>query len=360
MATRHKGIALACVVCLVLVGCDRITRLTSNGLEDNRCFTDTLSADGRYVAFSTTSDPTGRTSVQQTVLRRADGSASKVVAGNGSGATTGGSLSHDGERMALVIDVRIGDRSEGRGYLYRRSTGTRTQVTPSGADVTGLVISADGKKLAYAAGGVIWKADVASGSRKQISPAATSEVTYARASLSADGRYVSFVTRSLSEGRQLTVRDSLGSASWNLLNVFESRAETTQSAVSGDGRWVVYGKANPGSAGGAPQIYLWDRSTGASARLTTIGYPRAIGGAAISGDGSRIAYSNTDYDSGAGKLVLIERSSGSSRTIVSANQPVVNPSFTTDGRTLAFCSSASDLPSGDGRFHPNVFLWTDR
>lgn len=360
MAVRRAWVAAVVGACAVLAGCDRITPVTVNTAEKYGCHSNSISADGRYVAFSTPGDPSGLSQDQRTIIRRSDGTGSVTIAGYGTGAASGGSVTGDG---GGVVFTRWTSNTDGTGdaraYLWRRSTGQTTPVSPAGESVVSPVISADGKWIAYAGDYAVWRVSVATGARTMVSPTPDDSTTYAQPTLSADGRYMTFLTRRMSENTNITWRDNVTGETRQLLNAFERAPSTSRAAISDDGRWVTFTKTNPGDLGGSPQVNYWDRTSGSHTRLTSASNPRFVGGATISGDGTRIAYSWTDRNTQVGRLVLVDRASRTSRTVVDVDQPIASAMFSKDGHTLSFCTMATDL-NPNGSYAPNIYRWTDR
>ncbi|CAN5720173.1 hypothetical protein BH10ACT1_BH10ACT1_06140 [soil metagenome] len=126
MRARRTWIGVAAVACLLLAGCDSISAVTSNRTPDSRCFTNSLSADGRYIAFTTLSDPSGQTQLQQSLVRKADGTGSVKLAGDGSDTSTRAAVSGDGGSVAYQLFVRSGGEGRRVGFVWHRSSGVRT------------------------------------------------------------------------------------------------------------------------------------------------------------------------------------------------------------------------------------------
>jgi Tol biopolymer transport system component len=116
--------------------------------------------------------------------------------------------------------------------------------------------------------------------------------------------------------------------------------------ISADGRWVVFvssAAALPG-ANGASAVYLWDRETGISRRLSNnTGSGQTYEGiheVDISDDGSRVVYSAYDNDAGGRDDVFLVQLPGGSVRRLGEPSPGVGPTADTGGPAI----------SGDGQW----------
>ncbi|CAN5720179.1 hypothetical protein BH10ACT1_BH10ACT1_06150 [soil metagenome] len=209
--------------------------------------------------------------------------------------------------------------------------------------------------MAYSSGGAIWRSDVTGGPRAQVSPTPDSATSYSAPTLSLDGRYVTYRIHRV-DWNGLAVTDQTTGTTWQLIKPTEDAYDTSSASISEDGRWVAYVKNNSSVAGNAPQAYLWDRTTNASSRLTTVAYPIRIGGISVSGDGTHVSYLRYDPSSQGSSIVLVSRPDKTSRTVVSANRPVDSTVLSRDGHHLSFCTTASNVGSG-GTVAPNLYVW---
>ncbi|MFJ8434712.1 TolB family protein [Kitasatospora sp. NPDC094019] len=198
-------------------------------------------------------------------------------------------------------------------------------------------------------------------------------------SLSADGRYAvlgadatNLVPGDTNGATDVFVRD--------LLTRRTERVSLTSSGTQGDGRsydGVISGNGRyvaftstaalvPGDTNGAEDIYLRDRWTGRTERLTTGDPKREVPGldsflASISWDGRYVAFasSRTDLVPGAvdprANIYLLDRWSGTTRLIsrapdgTPANRASTAPVISGDGSKVGFTSRADNLlPPGEG------------
>ncbi|HEX7181243.1 MAG TPA: hypothetical protein VF756_05330 [Thermoanaerobaculia bacterium] len=349
-----------------------------------------VSADGRYVAFASTSP--------------------NLVAGQ-----------NDGNNW---YDVFLRDRVSGTVTLVSRSSAsaTRTGNAPSilprisadgnwvvfVSEATNLVAGqVDGIGLGFGIVDVfLWER--ATGAMILVSRSASSAVTagnnsaIAAVSLSADGAYVAFqsLATNLVAGQTDTNTFSdvflydraagttalVSHASGSLTTA--GSATSSASEISADGRYVVFSSqstdvvAGQTDTNGLNDIFLYDRTTGTNV-LVTHASGAAVTAAdgfsfapAISADGRWIAYGSgatnlvagqTDggassnvflYDRTAGSSVLLTGANGSATT--EANNASGDPSISADGATIAFYSLATNLVAGqtDANSASDVFLYT--
>ncbi|HZA87335.1 MAG TPA: hypothetical protein VE466_10670 [Acidimicrobiales bacterium] len=137
-------------------------------------------------------------------------------------------------------------------------------------------------------------------------------------------------------------------------------------SVSGDGRYVAYYSSAsnlvPDDTNGVADVFVWDRDTGATARITD-------GNAwsqepAISVDGRYVAYysfaSNLvpDDTNGFADVFVWDRDAGTTTRITDGNDNSGRPAVSADGRHITFDSSASNLVPDDANgFKRDVFVW---
>lgn len=335
-----------------------------------------MSADGRWLAFVS--------------------SASNVVSGQ---------VDSNG------INLR-GDESGGDVFLYDRTTGTTVLVSRStaGPTVTGnrsseeVAISADGRFVAFASyatdlvenGPVdendapdIYLYDRVNGTTELLSdPGATvyGETSTSRSPvLSADGRYVAFVTGDKFAGAEgdkddnpalipnfnVFLYDRIRGTSTRIVppdgSRYEEYEETDHPSISADGRWLAFSGRSPVDDAGA--VFLYDRVSGkislvshASSSPTQTANGFCLG-PSISADGAFVVYecnaTNLVPGQRGGQLglmnvFLFRRSTGETALVSHARNSLVRASngssggasISADGSWIAFASHGTDLVAG--------------
>ncbi|MEU1023985.1 RICIN domain-containing protein [Streptomyces sp. NPDC005904] len=205
-------------------------------------------------------------------------------------------------------------------------------------------------------------------------------------SISADGRYVAFesVARGLVAGdtnghRDVFVRDRTGGTTRRVSvssGGVQGNGWSFSPSVSGDGRYVAFvsGASNlvPGDTNGADDVFVHDRQTGTTQRVSVSGGgAQGNGGstaAAISADGRQVAFTSsatnfTAGDTNAADDVFVRdlQSGTTQRVSVSGgggqgDRGSMAPSLSADGRHVAFSSSATNLVAGDTNGRIDVFV----
>ena len=294
-----------------------------------------ISADGRYVAFST-ADPLADndTDFSEDVYLHdtATGVTELVSVGPDGKSPAGGSLpavSADGRFVVFVSDAELTPDAgwSGATYLRDRSTGTTTRVGP---------------KMYWWSG---------------------------RPDLSADGRFVVLATNVNAVPQDTNIDDDvyLWDRTTGALTVVSAGSDgktasgdSDEPAVSDDGRYVTYRTASKAVHGGVEgsRVVVTDRTTRRSAVVsaTTGSTP------AISGDGRWIAYTvnRSTYQT---DVLLWQRASGATTTISMnvAGKPAkgtsLRPRLNADGRYVAFWSTAHDLVPDTLTAPLSLFRW---
>ncbi len=143
----------------------------------------------------------------------------------------------------------------------------------------------------------------------------------------------------------------------------QANGGSSHPALSADGRYVAFESDATNLAGGAGGLFLKDRQTGATTRISVDGE-----NASISNDGHFIAYesfaaslisgdTNNAYD-----VFVYNRESGVTTRVsvdssgAQANAGSGSPSISGDGRLVAFQSDATNLVSGDENGVADIFV----
>jgi Tol biopolymer transport system component len=330
---------------------------------DDRSETPSISADGRYVAFTSQAlnlvpgDTNGGTDVF--VHDRTTGVTSLVsvsTAGfQGSDSSYAPSISADGRFVAFIsaaTNLVPGDTNllTDDVFVHDRANGVTSRVSVNSAGVQGndtclsLSISADGRYVAFGSGASnfapgdtneasdVFVHDRTTGATSLVSADLAgvpgNDGSYEQPSISADGRFVAFRSRAsnlvLGDGSHVddvfvrdretetTTRVSVDSAGG------EGNAMSASASISADGRFVAFesGASNlvPGDTNMHFDVFVHDRVSGITLRVST--------------------------DSGG------TQANGASR------EPSVSP----NGRFVAFWSDASNLVPGDTNGTSDVFV----
>lgn len=339
-----------------------------NGLE-NHSMAPALSADGRFVAFTSTSLPL----------------------------FPGG---------PVAANVFLRDRQAGTTVRISRST-TGGATEPPDAWSNQVAISADGQVLAFASGannlvdgdtngrtdvfvfdqrtGVTKRVSVATGGAQAVGGDSSAP------SISADGRFVAFesTATNLVAGdtnncgdvfvhdlrTQQTTRVSVTSSGAQAVPGFVSQGSRSP-ALSADGRFVAFESdaANlvAGDTNGVLDIFVHDRGSGTTTRVSV-----ATGGvqgnghstrASLSGDGRFVAFDSGARSLAPGKttldsdVFLHDRTTGETTRITTglageeADSSSLGARLSRDGRYLAFFSFATNLVPGDSNGVGDVFV----
>ena len=311
----------------------------------------------------------------------------RVTAGNGP--TTLGGITTDGTTVAvrseatdLVPGTTVGDI-----YFYDLTTETLTPtgVEPDTASSSGLVLTPDGSTAFFGdrldpvdgAGPVIGALDLASGTTSvRVAPPGNRDAAPQSASadggvlaytwftdqfglllsldteagregdfdvnsfntsvsVSDDGRYVALA------GGGVEVYDRTTQASSSVDGSCISETSRDGSSLSADGRYLAYSCYSAFGVDDETDLFVWDRTTGRSERITPDGDDGiAVTDGSISDDGRFVAYSYVRFGARAGAgTYLWDRTTGRSTLIA----PVRSlPTVSGDGSVVAFTAAAPD------------------
>lgn len=207
-------------------------------------------------------------------------------------------------------------------------------------------------------------------SHSTASPAATSDLGVDEAVISADGRWVAFLSESknltvdqtatISHARELFLFDSLSGATTRIShstfgetnNIFGVR----ELAISADGQFVAFASDAPDLIPGQQEgngyldVFLYDRTTGQTALVSHTGGSTSMTGnsssqdLSLSADGRFVAFDSgaTDLVPGRSGVFLYDRLSGAFRWIGQGGSPTLSA----DGGTVLFFSDQSDVVPG--------------
>jgi Tol biopolymer transport system component len=396
--------------------------LTAAGALGNAdSFRSSMSADGRFIAFhSAASDlVTGDTNgtLDVFVRDRVTGAVERVSVGSGGAQASGGSdspsISADGRFIAFrssATDLVTGDTNGALDvFVHDRETGSTRHVSVDTGGTQGdggsiaPALSADGRLVGFSSAATnlvpgdtnavpdVFVHDVQAGITQRVS-VATGGVqaggTSTSPSLSDDGRLVVFwsTAADLAPGdgnaaEDVFVHDRETGVTERVSVAADGREGDGGSfhpSVSGDGRHVAFwsNAANlvPGDTNGWPDVFVRDRATGATERVSVAStgvqglglglsdYP------SISADGRFVAFQSqaanlVPGDTNVSSDVFVhDRSTGSTERVSVAADGVQGdghsyfPSIGADGRHVAFYSQASNLiPGGSAANRRQVY-----
>lgn len=325
-----------------------------------------ISADGRFVTFESdaanlvTGDTNGKTDVF--VHDRVTGTTTRVSVTSGGAQATDGrsqrpSISADGRFVAFqseATDLVAGDTNgKSDAFLHDRSTGAtiRISVATNGAEATGgdsanAAISADGRVVGFESSATdlvaadtngvsdVFVRDLTAGTTSRVSltsAGAAADAESIAPSLSADGRYVTFISQAtnLVPGDTNLQYDSFlrdrATGTTTRVSVTSAGAQATNGASyspvpSADGRYVTfYSYATDlvdGDTNARPDVFLRDRLDGTTVRISLT----FLGAQAFNGDS-------------------------------------YVPSISADGRFIAYYSDSADIVGGDTNGALDVFVY---
>ena len=337
--------------------------LSSNGIQGNGAsgiYGISTSADGRYVAFSS--------SATNLVARDTNGTPDIFVRDRWTGAI---------ERISVSSAGAQGDY----GHIA-------PSITPDGRYVA---FASDSTRLV--GDDTNWKQDIFVRDRQigttervslSSSGAQANGMCYTT-SISADGRFVAFqsdatnlVPGDTNSCSDVFVRDRLNGTT-ERISVdsagVQGNAESEFPAISGDGRYIAFislaGNLTSDDTNGAWDVFAHDRQTGITERIS-VGSPTGWGGfyraPSISFDGRCVAFRSPANDlvpgdtNGLDDIFVRDRQLGVTERVSvdssggESNGPSFASAISADGRYVAFSSNGSNLVPGDTNGFMDVFV----
>jgi len=195
----------------------------------------------------------------------------------------------------------------------------------------------------------------------------TSYEPFIFSAVSGGGRYVAYTAMAPSgtggppSGHaDVWVKDRLTGATSQLT---AGNGDSAAPAVSADGRFVSWASEAtdlvPGDTNGQVDVFVWDRSTDATTRITD--GSAASASPSVSGDGRYVAYWSTANDLLPGDpartdVFVWDRTTGITRRLTEGHGESVHPSISADGRSIAFESTAPDLVPGQSTPGLNAYV----
>ncbi|GGU20797.1 M36 family metallopeptidase [Nocardioides albus] len=282
-----------------------------------------------------------------------------------------------------------------------RRVSTAADGTEGNLDASGPSVSGDGRYVAFYSPATtlvpgdgngrrdVFVADRTTGVVERASVASDGTEgndTSTLVSLSADGRYVAYDSLSTNlvgddsndtsdiflRDREIGTTERVSVAS----DGTEANAHSDRPAVSGDGRYVAFDSSAtnlvPGDTNGRPDVFVRDRVTGAIEMVSVTAAGAGGNGlsyaASISSDGRYVAYYSSatnlvaDDTNRAQDVFVRDRQTGTTERVslgadgVQSNAGSMFPSLSSDGRFVVFNSVASNLAPGDSNGTSDVFL----
>jgi Tol biopolymer transport system component len=400
---------------------ERVSVDSSEAQGDDASVAPAISALGPYVAFESAAtdlvpnDTNGVADVfVRDVITGTTERASVDSSGNeGSGASTGASISTDGNGVAFTSAAANLVPGDGNGatdvFLRDRAAGTTERVSVDGTGAEGngassaAALSADGQVVAFTssasnlvAGDTNGVADVfvhdrATGVTERVSVDSTgaqADGDSGAPSISSDGRYVAFTSSATnlvagpaSGFRDVYVRDRVAGTTERVsVGALGALADgdSEEPALSADGQFVAFSSRATnlvaGDTNGVADVFVRDRATGTTARMST-GYSgaEADGDSAhawLSSDGRFVTFSSVatnlvvgdtngrrDVFMGDRSTGVIERESIDPAGLEGdGDGGAVRTRISADGRFVAFESDATNLVVADTNGRSDVFV----
>jgi len=390
-----------------------------------------VSANGRYVAFESAASnlvPGDSNGLWDVFVRdRVAGATTRVSVASGGAQANDGSggptISADGRYVAFLSGASnlVAGDTNGVGDVFVRDrvagATTRVSVASSGTQASSgsdePVISADGRYVAFVSmadnlvpgdtnrrrdvfvrdrvTGATTRVSVTSGGSQAISgPGTASGNGSEKPAISADGRYVTFLSMAgnlvpgdTNRTPDVFVHDRVTGATTRVSVASggtQANNDSDQSAISADGRYVAFtslaSNLVPADTNGlnanGQDVFVRDRVAGATTRVSLgSGGAQANGysqGPAISGDGRYVTFESLARNlvpgdsNGLWDVFVRDRVAGATtRASVTsagtqANHESAGPGISANGRYVAFQSEATNLVAGDTNGMSDVFL----
>jgi Tol biopolymer transport system component len=391
---------------------------TGGAQADGRSFIPALSADGRYAAFYSDASNlvSGDTNSARDVFvhDRQTGETTRVSIDSAGTQANGDSfepaISADGRFVAFssaATNLVAGDTNQANDVFVRdrqANTTTRVSLGPAGANANGgsdsPSISGDGNLVAYTSAatnlvtgdlnnqrdvfvfnrqtGVTTRASINTFSEEANLDSFTPE-------LSADGRFVVFTTFASNligfddnEGSDVFVRDLQAGTTTRVSEYTggsQAEGDSLRPAISADGRYVAFDSDAWnlvwGDTNDVFDVFLHDRATGYTTRVSIDDSGLQSDGPSfrpsLSGDGRYVAYYSDASNlvagdtNGGSDVMLFDRVSGATKRVSvgngggEANGSSLRPALSANGRLVIFESDATNLVPGDSNQFTDVF-----
>jgi hypothetical protein len=362
-------------------GTNILVSAATNGLPaDGLSFEPVLSADGRFVAFTSSADnlvPNDANHSTDVFIRDLITGTMTLVSVNTSGTASGNGASSEpaigtGGRyvafQSLATDLAFRQVVVGSENLFLRDMQSNVTYALTTSGVLSFGTTPDGRFVVFNGknpGSIrVWDAQTATTVYSNSIPSGPASAT----AISADGDHIIYCN-----GLSNFVIDRAAQTSQQMTGP----APTSHPGLrfSSDGRYVVYSRATNSlsQVNGTNQVYVYDFQTGANLPISQNPSSAPGNGSSdspdISSDGRFIVYRSFATDiaplaatNGMPNLYLYDRAANSNALLTSSfyrTGPADNrsrlPLFSNDGHTLVFESAASDLSPSDFNSSADVF-----
>ena len=358
---------LLITVARALSGCTWTIRASVNsaGVEGNDAsFAPALSGDGRYVMFESNASnlvPGDTNNLADIFVRdnrthaveRVNVDSSGAIQANGN--SQAGDISKDGRYVSftsLASNLVPGDTNgHGDAFVHDRVTGVTERVSPDalGVQLVDTHLSADGRYVLFVSGS-LYRVD-----RETDAVTHVGGCVYSSGSLSDDGRYVTYDRACISNAHSVVVIDLQTSietlvATYSLID--------TEPVISGNGRFVAYQQVRYGPPETLHiEIRVRDLQTGTDEFVNDLPPGATATVQAISADGRYVAYEtdegvSPDDTNGRDDIYVADSHTGTVLVVRSAAGKTApeggsDADISADGRYVAFTSYASNLVPND-------------
>ena len=267
-------------------GSTALISVNSSGFNDNGAsYTPIITSDGRAVLFHSQANNllpgSFGTSVENLFWRDLGSTTTYAVSAFNSSVYSRAlpvAVTSDGHFVAYG-----GQRADWYVWDSQLHTNAYSSTVPDGTSILTLAISPDGNRIAYVSASSLTNlclVDRAAGTLKLLGSARS--ISHATPSFSADSRYLAYVTSSANISSDtnglndvylydcLTASNTLVSQPYTPAG--SANGDSDSPVISPDGRFVAYRSAAsnlvPGDLNGVPDVFLWDRLTGATMLLS--------------------------------------------------------------------------------------------
>ena len=341
------------------------------------------SADGRFVAFvsdakNLVAEP--EITFDNVFLYDREASSTQLLTTGANGFSSNALISADGRAVvfsSFASNLVAGDDNESTDvFVYDRDTDTTERISAgSQSGAFSAAISGDGRFVSFSSRSPDLAPGDANGTNTDIflhdrETGTTTLVTAGgnlasnSSSINSDGRFVAFhstasnlVDADVNNATDIFVYDRVSDSIERLTAGANLRSRFA--SISGDGRFVAFQSSSTNlvaddTNGSLEDIFVHDRATGITERLTTGGGNQSTS-AEISGDGQFVVFSSMatglvggDSNRFIEDVFCFDRDTGTlERLTGTGNGPSRTPLISSDGRFVSFFTEADNLVAGD-------------